>query len=372
MAQSHGRRGRFGSGRGAALDPHRIAGADDIPPGTPDSLAAALRAEAQTRRPAAPRAPWIALAALGTFAVVLATGADRLWRARRVEIITLPTTPSGLQLDAAFGRGGLVVTWSRESPLVREARAAVLSIEGSGRPAMVELDSLQLRRGSFHVDSVGPGEVGVRLHVVGTRREAMESLRLGTAGALPRGGVSDPALESGAADLLSASAEVAARLDALRSAAAADLRRARSERRRRAPRPQPEASGSDPDATAPAEAAEVKERARRSALAEVRGEPTAQAPEGLVEPKPVHRVLPEIPDHLKDRVTADLRIPIRVYIDATGQVTGTSSLSTEPVAHRLSVPAIEAARQWRFEPARVEGRNVPSETIVEFFFRRPE
>jgi outer membrane biosynthesis protein TonB len=65
-------------------------------------------------------------------------------------------------------------------------------------------------------------------------------------------------------------------------------------------------------------------------------------------------------------------IDVRVKLDAHGRVT-----SATPVAHPrnslesfLAGRAVYAAKQWRFEPAKQDGRPVPGAEIIHFVFDR--
>jgi hypothetical protein len=62
-------------------------------------------------------------------------------------------------------------------------------------------------------------------------------------------------------------------------------------------------------------------------------------------------------------------VSIKVYIDAKGTVVGTEPVSKEKgLAEYLSNVAADAARQWRFTPARRGDQNMPTETVLHFRF----
>jgi TonB family protein len=63
----------------------------------------------------------------------------------------------------------------------------------------------------------------------------------------------------------------------------------------------------------------------------------------------------------------DTQIEVRVSIDAAGKVTAVAPVSTENAY--LTGLAVSTARQWRFEPAKRNGRPVASEVKLVFPFR---
>jgi len=87
-------------------------------------------------------------------------------------------------------------------------------------------------------------------------------------------------------------------------------------------------------------------------------------------PKATHKVPPSIPDSIRPRIKGAVVIEVHVKIDATGRVT-----SAAPVGkHRAGIDtylagrAVEAAKAWRFDPARENGKPVPGEQTIRFPF----
>ena len=88
-----------------------------------------------------------------------------------------------------------------------------------------------------------------------------------------------------------------------------------------------------------------------------------------VGPQPVRRVAPSLPTNLRNLVVAGTQVSIKVHIDAKGTVVGTEPVSKgNRLEEYLSSIAADAARQWRFTPARQGDQNMPSETILHFRF----
>lgn len=79
----------------------------------------------------------------------------------------------------------------------------------------------------------------------------------------------------------------------------------------------------------------------------------------------VRQVRPQSPLALPD----DVPVRIRLTVTSTGEVDKAELLSRS-VEPRLAERALEAAKRWRFEPARLEEKAVASELILQFRFPR--
>ena len=88
-----------------------------------------------------------------------------------------------------------------------------------------------------------------------------------------------------------------------------------------------------------------------------------------VPPRPVKQVKPSTPSHVRNMITQDVRIDVRVDIDATGRVVRAEAL-TRGKQEMLTALALDAARQWRFSPAKQGSENVPSNAVVGFQFKK--
>jgi TonB family protein len=76
---------------------------------------------------------------------------------------------------------------------------------------------------------------------------------------------------------------------------------------------------------------------------------------GLTEPVPQRNTLPKYPESAKqEKVTGT--VDLQLLIDATGQIQDIKVLSSPDP--RLSESALAAAKQWNFEPARLNGKPV--------------
>jgi TonB family protein len=79
---------------------------------------------------------------------------------------------------------------------------------------------------------------------------------------------------------------------------------------------------------------------------------------------------PKLPPSVQSTITSDNIVDVRVQIDNSGTVTSATAVSAKgPVANSLADYALEAARRWRFRPARDGGQPVESDRVLEFLFR---
>jgi len=88
-----------------------------------------------------------------------------------------------------------------------------------------------------------------------------------------------------------------------------------------------------------------------------------------IAPRPLRSVAPFLPSSLRRLAVDNVRIEVAVHIDATGKVIQAEPLSTgNSLIEYLSGIAVDAARQWRFSPARRGSQNVLSKTVLRFQF----
>ena len=99
---------------------------------------------------------------------------------------------------------------------------------------------------------------------------------------------------------------------------------------------------------------------------------TPAAPAHRTEPKVIHRAPPVIAAGVRPRLTSPIAVDVRVEIDAHGRVT-----SAVPVVKPrkgldayLAGSAVKAARLWRFEPARENGKPVAGAQTLHFVFQQ--
>ena len=98
--------------------------------------------------------------------------------------------------------------------------------------------------------------------------------------------------------------------------------------------------------------------------------PAPAAAARIIEPRAIHRVPPVVPVSIKPRINGTIPIDVRVRIDAEGRVTAAAPVVKQPSGLHayLAGRAVEAARLWRFEPARENGKPVPGSETIHFVF----
>lgn len=90
---------------------------------------------------------------------------------------------------------------------------------------------------------------------------------------------------------------------------------------------------------------------------------------GLVQGEVLQEILPDVPQKVRDTIRGTVRVGVRVAVDPSGSVVGATLDSPGPSKYFAHL-ALQVARRWEFRPAEVDGRNVSSEWILRFEFRR--
>ncbi|HET9320592.1 MAG TPA: TonB family protein [Bryobacteraceae bacterium] len=88
---------------------------------------------------------------------------------------------------------------------------------------------------------------------------------------------------------------------------------------------------------------------------------------GPVPGKVIHQVLPDVPRNARNTIQGKVRVGVRVRVDPSGGVAGAKLDSPGPSKYFAGL-ALKAARHWKFDPAKIDGRNVSSEWILRFEF----
>ncbi len=83
----------------------------------------------------------------------------------------------------------------------------------------------------------------------------------------------------------------------------------------------------------------------------------------------VQQVLPKVPQKALNTIRGTVRVRLRLKVDVAGSVTGAVFESRGPSQYFARL-AMDAARQWKFEPAITNGHKVPSTWVLWFAFRR--
>jgi TonB family protein len=88
---------------------------------------------------------------------------------------------------------------------------------------------------------------------------------------------------------------------------------------------------------------------------------------GVVKGSVTYQAVPDIPGRILDAVQGHFKIRIRVEVDPAGNVSQASIESPGPSPYFAS-HALRAAQSWKFTPAKVDGRAVPSTWLLRFQF----
>jgi len=98
----------------------------------------------------------------------------------------------------------------------------------------------------------------------------------------------------------------------------------------------------------------------------VRSEPTATATSsGTARGKVVQQILPDAPQKAKDTIRGKVRLSVKVNVDESGNVTQ-ATLDAPGPSQYFADRTLAAAKLWKFAPAKVNGRNVPSQWLLYF------
>jgi TonB family protein len=88
---------------------------------------------------------------------------------------------------------------------------------------------------------------------------------------------------------------------------------------------------------------------------------------GLTAGQVAEQVVPDVPRSALDTIRGTVRVGVRISVDSSGNVTEAELDSPGPSKYFAQL-ALEAAQQWKFEPPKMEGRNVLSDWLLHFQF----
>ena len=83
----------------------------------------------------------------------------------------------------------------------------------------------------------------------------------------------------------------------------------------------------------------------------------------------LHRVIPDVPRDASNTIRGHIHVGVRVQIDASGNVSN-AEFDQRGSSRYFANLALDAARNWKFRPAQVNGRAVPSTWLLHFEFAR--
>jgi TonB family protein len=96
--------------------------------------------------------------------------------------------------------------------------------------------------------------------------------------------------------------------------------------------------------------------------------PAAQPGNGsIVQGAVAFRATPDVPQSIRDTIEGHVKVRIALEVDANGSVAGATIDSPVPSRY-FTNRALEAARNWKFKPASMDGHTVASKWILQFHF----
>jgi TonB family protein len=83
----------------------------------------------------------------------------------------------------------------------------------------------------------------------------------------------------------------------------------------------------------------------------------------------VHQAMPEVLESARNSIRGKLRVSVKVNVDRSGNVEDAELESRGPSKY-FARAAVDAARNWKFRPAKVGGQGVLSTWLLRFEFTR--
>jgi len=134
-------------------------------------------------------------------------------------------------------------------------------------------------------------------------------------------------------------------------------------------RPSTERAAQTPAKTPPPARATLRTASEVANVAPPSSRESRAAAGVLVQGQVVQQILPDVPRSASNTIRGTVRVTVRVRVDAAGGVSGDELVSAGPSRYFARL-ASEAARRWKFSPARLDGRSVPSAWLLRFEFTR--
>lgn len=83
----------------------------------------------------------------------------------------------------------------------------------------------------------------------------------------------------------------------------------------------------------------------------------------------LHKVLPDVPRKARETIQGKVRVSVRVRVSPSGNVAGATLESPGPSKYFAEL-ALQAARRWKFVPAKADGQDIASAWLLRFEFGR--
>jgi TonB family protein len=138
-----------------------------------------------------------------------------------------------------------------------------------------------------------------------------------------------------------------------------------------AEKPSPKKDSSASASAAPASLRSAVPRSEAVPAAPFVADREASIKKGVVTPGEVlNQVVPEVSEKSRNTIRGTVRTIIKIHVDATGAVS--SAQLAAGGSKFFADAALDAARQWDFAPAKIDGHAVPSEWLLHFDFTPTE
>lgn len=135
------------------------------------------------------------------------------------------------------------------------------------------------------------------------------------------------------------------------------------------PKPSPVAPKAESSPRRPSDSGQSSRGASASQTA-LRPVATATLPTGsVVHGEVLQQITPDVSQRSRDTIQGTVRVRVRVALDPSGKVVGTTFDSPGPSKYFANL-ALQAGQRWQFSPAKVAGRPVSSEWVLRFEFAR--
>ena len=360
-----------------------------------DPAPVVLAQKPEPRPPRASRARSLIWGALG--ALIFTTAGVWYWSLTRPDERSV-AAPSQVELNVQKAGKALRLNWTPTLDSIRRAKSGIVWIKDGGVRRRMDLDSTELAKGSTLYVPLS-NDVDFRLELIGSGENLTAAIR----SVSPPSQAAPPPLPAATPKPKPKPSPVLRREERTRDQnAGSGLADRAADPAPSIPTPPPVETSAPPDADSvrqperqppPLQASSTWRRfTRRPSTVTVSFHP---APESLVRrtfnkvpgvhliqrlariendqlvpPSPIDSPVPRVPPAVARDLPGEHRIDFKAGINKHGELKDIELLSPESDP-RLAGLAAQSLEHWRFEPARIKGRDVPSALIVSFRIRNP-
>jgi TonB family protein len=343
-------------------------------------------------------------AAVAIFAIWRFTGTDGTKPVPASSVNVIRSADAGLDLRVTRSGSDLEITWNRQTAAATNARAGFLYITDSGERTDILLEQVHLKTGRV-LYRPRSRDIEIRLELMTADqtavREALKIIGGGTArtstadsGAMifsprrerspseaaPQPARLKPPEPSPATNQAQPARAPAHDPPAVELSSSAALPPAPVVDQISVPAPRTAAPTlSEPSAPQnPVGTTEQRERREGSANAAEAANvqvpdafPTTARSADTTGAIPRRQVDPVVPTNVRSLVKSDMAIPVTLTVDEQGRVKSAAAAAQDSsIGRYLAAQAVEAAKQWRFEPASVNGVPTTSRYVITFRFTK--